>query len=145
MAYTSDQHLAVKMVTFFAWAGAWIALGYVLHRITSPLLALSKKYDELVPYGIAFLIVSGILAYLFHKHDPWFDAVGAYFYIRQDSGTTLSFAEAKALSFLFVGDADGKWYPLTEVKKLPKEKRKQYLFDFAAQIAERIRSGKIIT
>jgi hypothetical protein len=134
MAYTSDQHLAVKVVTLFAWGGSWISLGYLLHQLTSSVLALPEEYDELVPYGIAFLVVSGVLAYLFHKHDPWFDAVAAYFYIRQDLRTPVSFAEAKALSFLFAGDEEGRWYPMKEVRKLPKDQRKQYLFDFAAKV-----------
>lgn len=130
MAYTSDQHLVVKMGTFFAWGLSCVGLGYLLETI-GRLLGLSV--EQIVPYGIAFVIVSAAVAYLLHRYDPILDAFSAYLYIRQGLETRVSFAEAKALSFLFAGDAEGKWYPLAEVRKLPEENRKQYLFDFAAQ------------
>ena len=131
MAYTSDQHAVVKLLTFFAFAMAWLGLGYLL-EIGFDFLGLSL--EQLIPYGTAFVVVSGLTAYLLHKHDDALDAFSAYLYIRRGLETPVSFAEAKALSFLFVGDANGNWYPLAETRKLPKEERKQYLFDSAARI-----------
>ncbi len=83
------------------------------------------------------IMAVAIIALLENKFDASLDALAAYLYVRQTLGTTVSFEEARALSFLFIGDADGKWYPLSEARKLPKENRKQYLFDFADQFQRR--------
>jgi hypothetical protein len=130
VAYTSDQHLVVKMGTFFAWGLSCIGLGYLLETVVR---FLGPSVEQIVPYGIAFVIVSGVFAYLLHRYDPTLNAFSAYLYIRRGLETPVSFAEAKALSFLFAG-VNGKWYPLSETSKLPKENRKQYLFDFAARV-----------
>ena len=81
-------------------------------------------------------IATAALAYLENKYDSSLDALAAYLYVRQELETPVSFAEAKALSFLFRGNTLGKWYPMIETRKLPKEERKQYLFDFAARVRQ---------
>jgi hypothetical protein len=69
------------------------------------------------------------------RYEATLDALAAYFYVREDLKTPISFVEAKKLSFLFAGDSKGKWYPLEEVAKMPNEQRKPYLFRFADRVA----------
>ena len=140
MAYTSDQHLGIKLITFFAWGGLIIGFGY-LAQVVAAYFGLSKE-REAIPFFVAFAIVSGVFFYLLHRYDHILDALAAYWYLKRDLKTPVSWEEAKALSFLFVGDKEGQWYPLAGVRKLPKDQRKQYLFDFAAEIADRRRMDK---
>lgn len=60
-----------------------------------------------------------------------------YLYLRFTLSVPVTWREAKAVSFLFEKDLNGKWYPLKDLKKAPKEARKMILFDFA----ERKRQG----
>jgi hypothetical protein len=85
---------------------------------------------EVVPYIVS--MAACVLTYAwFADKSEVFDAVPAYFYVRNKLKTAITFEEARRLSFLFDGCLNGKWYPLTEVRNLPAEQRKQYLFDFA--------------
>src|SRR5690348_5925628 len=125
MYYTSGFHLAIKL-------GAALG-GLLLSLLPAWLVAealigagMPKKYEV-----VAYLVVMGawvvIQAKLTDKHQDFFDTLAAYLYIREELETKVSFEEAKALSSLFSGH-DGTWHPLTEVRKLPKDERKVYLF-----------------
>jgi hypothetical protein len=57
-----------------------------------------------------------------------------YLYIRCELFAPVTWSEAEKLAFLFSGDANGKWYPLRELRKIPKEYRREVLFEFADKI-----------
>ncbi|MEP6922381.1 MAG: hypothetical protein ABI967_14745 [bacterium] len=97
-----------------------------LHRLRS--LSRPGSKSESVPILVCVLVYAW-----FADKSEVFDAVPAYFYGRNDLQTPITFDEARRLSFLFAGDADGQWYRLTETRKLPEGARKQYLFDAAAR------------
>lgn len=58
----------------------------------------------------------------------------SYLYIRCSLFTPVSWKEAETVAFLFSGDAEGRWYPLRELRKLPKELRRETLLEFADRI-----------
>jgi len=62
----------------------------------------------------------------------------SYLYIRFSLRTAVTWQEAEQLDFLFCGDAEGKWHPLKEVRRLSKADRRAALFEFA----DVIRSAK---
>lgn len=61
----------------------------------------------------------------------------SYLYLRCCLFTPVTWKEAETVGFLFHGDADGRWYPLTELRKLPKDLRRETLFEFADLIMRR--------
>ena len=58
----------------------------------------------------------------------------SYLQLRLVLGVNVTFKEAKSLAALFVLNEEGAWFPVEEVKKLPKEERKSYLFKFAKKV-----------
>lgn len=140
MVYTSDKHLGTKLVFVLAWAVSLVLVAYLVSLIY-PLLGFSKDY-EIFPDLVLWIPITVLMIRLMDKYaNDW----AAYRYINKDLDTPVTRDAARRLSFLFCENADGKWYPMKQVKALPKEQRKQYLFNFAAELAERSRSGKLIT
>ncbi|GHV79881.1 hypothetical protein AGMMS49944_16720 [Spirochaetia bacterium] len=45
--------------------------------------------------------------------------------------TKVSYREARLVSFMFDGSLNGNWHPFDNLGVIPKEARKQFLFDFA--------------
>jgi hypothetical protein len=132
MTYTSGTHLAIKLAVGLVFLIVTISLSMSAFQATLS-LGLREGWG-VIPFAVVFVACLIVYSKLTAKYE---EEVGAYFYLRGELETQVSFQEAKALSFLFSGENGGKWYPLAEVKKLPKEQRKQYLFDFA----ERVRPG----
>lgn len=56
-----------------------------------------------------------------------------YLYVRLSLFTPISWQEAGAVSFLFEGDVTGRWYPLRELRRVPREFRHVVLMEFAEQ------------
>ena len=55
------------------------------------------------------------------------DIMWAYLYVINILQTDMSLREAQAIRWLFIPTDTGKWYPCTEVLRLPKAQRKAYL------------------
>ena len=58
------------------------------------------------------------------------DDIAAFLYLKHSLKVDINYSESKKFSFLFKANHLGKWYPLTEVRYQPTEKRKEYLYDF---------------
>ena len=58
----------------------------------------------------------------------------AYLYVRLELLTSVTWKETENVAFLFSGDANGKWYPLRELRKIPRKYRREVLFEFAEKI-----------
>jgi hypothetical protein len=56
-----------------------------------------------------------------------------YLYVRLSLFTPIPWQEAGEVSFLFEGDIAGRWYPLRELRRVPREFRHDVLMEFAEQ------------
>ena|ERR1700738_919592 len=131
--FTTLFHLIVRIFLIVCAFAAWAGFSYLLGAISSLFGILRSQ--ETAQFLIAGLMAVVFMACLAAWAGPFLDAIASYFYIREDLKTKVSFAEAKALSFLFTADSKGKWYPASETRKLPEEQRKSYLFGFAKRIS----------
>ncbi|GHV96647.1 hypothetical protein AGMMS50293_29670 [Spirochaetia bacterium] len=52
-------------------------------------------------------------------------------YYQQIAQRKVSYREARLVSFMFDGSLNGNWHPFDNLGVIPKEVRKQFLFDFA--------------
>lgn len=60
--------------------------------------------------------------------------VSTMLYLAKFCLTKVSYTEAKELAFLFDGTLGGKWYPLSDLRKVPQDVRRQVLFEFAQRM-----------
>ena len=65
------------------------------------------------------------------------DTFIAYLYLRAILWVDVNWREAKSLSRLFVGNKSGTWYPLTEVRSIPRNQRKDYVYAFAQRLEDK--------
>lgn len=86
--------------------------------------------------GLTSAIIGSVLGlYVYYKTaGPFLNNLSSFLYIRRDLKAKVTFNEAKLLSFLFVPNDSGKWYPLDHIPTLPEDQRKQQLFILAQQI-----------
>lgn len=129
-SYTTGHHLFVKVLIFVAWGALLTLSGFA-----AELLATGDY--QIIPLLILGTLATLLVIYLENRFDAQLDALASYLHIRESLDTPVSFREAAELSFLFVANSDGKYYPLLEVLKLPKSDRKTYLFDVAKKIRGR--------
>jgi hypothetical protein len=52
--------------------------------------------------------------------------------------TYINLLEARRLTVLFEPNSSGKWYPLTQLSNLPKERRREMLFKFLDEMTGEI-------
>jgi hypothetical protein len=106
--------------------------GWLLDK-AAEFLGMPSKY-EVVPYLTALFawVICGIVI---AERAEFYDTVPAYFYIKGELETPSLMMKLKQLSFLLNGSLNGRWYPLTEIRKLPQEQRKPYLFSFARRVS----------
>lgn len=57
-----------------------------------------------------------------------------WLYLRVCLFVPATWQDAKDTGFLFEGSVDGKWYPLTALRKVPRQFRRELLHEFADQI-----------
>ena len=60
--------------------------------------------------------------------------LASFLHLRLALRVNVTWKEAKSLAALFVLNEEGTWYLLDEVKKLPPEARKAYLFEVAKKV-----------
>jgi len=58
----------------------------------------------------------------------------SWLYLRLCLFVPATWQDAKDTSFLFDGDGSGKWYPLTALRKVPRQFRRDVLHEFADQV-----------
>ncbi|MDP6634525.1 MAG: hypothetical protein QGG42_06485 [Phycisphaerae bacterium] len=87
---------------------------------------------------ISFLPLAGgtIVAYVL-LYGFFFKRVGNYLYVRVSLRTAVRWGDMKILNPLFCFDKQLQWCEMKEVKELPREQRRQYLLQQAANLADR--------
>jgi len=126
ISYTTGFHRDLQVLNMFFYMFSWLGLAYLGEVYI-------KLYSETFSLILSIVLSAGIIAYLEIKFIyPIINPLAAFLYLRLPLRTKVNFAEAKKLSFLFSGEM-GKWYPLEIVRNLPKEKRREYVFNFARQ------------
>lgn len=65
----------------------------------------------------------------FYRLWDYLDTLSTYLYVRISLRTPIDLKEVKALKYFFEPNKTGKWYPMTHLRKLPKEMRKIALFE----------------
>jgi hypothetical protein len=108
--YSQFWDLILKL----ALLGALLALAIALHVDRSPGVA---------PM-IAIVVVLWIVIYR-----QGLSTIASWLYARFSLGAPVSLSEARRLTRLFQLDVAMNWVPLKEVKTLPKDQRRQALFD----------------
>lgn len=93
-------------------------------------------------FGIAgilvlFLPIGGLIILHDKLTNKFYNKLSTFLYVKLTLGADITFNEAGNLSWLFEVYDDGTWYPLREIRKLPKGERKYYLFNTAYEIAKR--------
>jgi len=71
-------------------------------------------------YGAVMLLMKTILQ----------PELPTFLYVRLSLFTPISWKEAGEISFLFEGDLSGRWYPLRELRHVPREFRHDVLLEF---------------
>lgn len=86
----------------------------------------------LVLLGISiFLVIITAAMYVVFVY-IFTSTMSAWLYVNIRLRTQVNWSEARAISFLFDLDRDGKWYPCTEILKFPSSQRRSRLFRIAA-------------
>ena len=57
-----------------------------------------------------------------------------WLFLRLLRGTPVTFRQARDFTQLLSPGGNGTWYPLKELKQIPREQRIQYLYDFLAHL-----------
>jgi hypothetical protein len=134
-SYTSGSSVIIKFAILIVVIIEIATVSYIAECIEPFMKGILPEYWEY----IQIVLLAGVLLitlYLLIKADPFIGTLIAYLHIHDELETPISFNEAKELTFLFVADKNGKWYPLYEARKYPKEKRKQFVFQAAARIKQ---------
>lgn len=129
--------LAWLLVTFFSMAG----VGQLFESWLDSLSSWIKTLIEIV----FFLCVFGVATFLHSiTTSRWISIYSAYLYIRISLKTKISFRDANYLAWLFVPNETGRWYPMREIRQMPRELRRQYLLNKAAEIYRAVEIKKSI-
>jgi hypothetical protein len=132
--WTTNYHLLGRLIFLVLAFTCWGVFGAVIVSIAQAYFNASKDneiYYAYIPAGILSILVAVFLdEKVFILND-----VATFLYIRNTLKTDVSLEEAKRLTFLFSGNNNGKWYPMEEIRKLPKESRREHLFERASSIA----------
>jgi hypothetical protein len=120
----------IVLSTLYALGGLLTAMG-----IDSLLDALPGWLNVVFIIGL-FLGCLMLTVYLHSiTTNRWIGNLSAWLYIRGTLKTRLSFGDAAKISWLFVPNETGKWYPMKEVLRIPQESRRDYLLTRAREIA----------
>lgn len=119
--------LAVEGLSLGAALGAvWIA--YTWDR---------ASFYLLTPGVLSFTALGGLTLYVLFRTlltrllPPW---TPTFLYVNLMLGTKVSAREAGLVAFLFDGSLNGRWYPLTSIRRLPEHQRRSALFRFAREL-----------
>lgn len=140
MIYTTDKHLGAKLGFLFVLGVLVVLIAYLV-SVIYPLFGFPNDYEIGVDVAL-WIPLTIIVVRLMDKYADWF----ATYHVNKDLRTPISWDEARQVSFIFSGHLeDGQWYPMKQIRDLPEEQRRPYLFNFARETAERVHSGKLIT
>lgn len=118
LRYTHIYDLLYKVTALVLYL---VSVGSILDHL------LPKNTPQYLSFIILIVSMMGFV-YLLYTYTDW---IPTYLYVRLSLGIKVNHSEAAQLTFLFSGDY---WYPLSEIKELNQEERKQALFNFANSI-----------
>jgi hypothetical protein len=118
LRYTHIYDLLYKLTALVLYV---VSVGPILDHL------LPKNTPQYLSFVIIIVSMMGFV-YLLYSYTDW---IPTYLYVRLSLGIKVSHSEAAQLTLLFGGDY---WYPLSEIKELKSEERKQALFNFANYI-----------
>ena len=105
-----------------------LCLGATLIDAYQPIIvrdsSLGVKDAELVAFAIVFVGCLMVLVVIPGDADEHMAALSSFFYVLFTHHVFLTWAEARSVSNLFANNAYDTWYPLSEVKALPRPERK---------------------
>lgn len=122
-------------------------LTFVLSKITLlgflsiTLSFLVKTFNIESKEGEYLLIMSLLICLCFLNRkiiNPFFDTLAAFLYINIKLKTKVSFKEAAVFKKIFCVETWGRWYPLSHIRKLPKNQRKPALYIEAETIMDEL-------
>ena len=87
------------------------------------------------PVPLMIGVVAVIWIFLYRQY---LSILSSWLYARMSLRTNVTFSEAKALRKLFQLDVSGKWVPVRDIKKLPRDAR----HDAVTQALESFRPGR---
>jgi hypothetical protein len=120
--YTHGINFIFRILYFLASMCVLIGIGILVQPFAESYL--SQKYGEIIAIIFGLIAMFAAQHYLFRC----FDDLSTFFYVRRTLKTVITYKEAKDLIILFTPNETGKWYPLSEIKALPENERKAYLF-----------------
>lgn len=94
-----------------------------------------NEFLSVVFFLLMLLFCSIITASIYSKTaGRFFFILSAYLYLRFNLHTPMSWKDSGFVAFLFTPNETGKWYPMTDVLKLEKDLRQQYILKFAENV-----------
>lgn len=138
ISYTHDYDGCFRIAAFLG--GAFVAL---FPAATCDFLIMKVLgYDSVIRYVVSvpvfFVCWCGLIVLVI-----WcWGHIPDYLYLRLSLGVPISLKESKHYRFLLSPDENGGWFPLTKIKSLPKNQRKQFLRSAACAVLEERKKSK---
>ncbi len=107
---------------FFIWIGTFLILLPIFPNNFLIIFAFIGSF------GFSFIVLYFI--------GGFFHYLQTFLYVNINLGTKITFKEAKSLTFLFLPNDEGTWYPMKGIKELPKEYRRKVLFESTKRICD---------
>jgi hypothetical protein len=119
--------IRIKYTHFFN--GLLNILTYILSLGLGVIGAIALYDTSVILAILVFIVICFGVIFVSMK---FLDPIATMLYLGISCGTSVSFEEAKRVSYLFDGSMkNGHWYPMKELHDLPVEQRKKALLAFA--------------
>jgi hypothetical protein len=129
-----------KFHTTTGWSKFFLICRLILNPLTYAIIVinLTEYFDIIIPKSLPFvfsiiifvaiLIIPLVLIVIINYFlNPLTQVLASYLYITINLRANISIKEAKQLSPLFNLNNSGKWYPMSDIKRLPKKDRRSEL------------------
>ena len=142
-----DRSLTIlRFITGFMWfvivAWALSATGKLLGILGIEISSLEDFLPDWLNVILTIILLISFFTLAIYLHsittNRWIGTLSAWLYIRYTLKTHVSFADATKVSWLFVPNETGKWYPMKELLQIPQERRRTDLLAKATEIASRL-------
>ena len=127
--YTTPYDFVFIILKFLS-VGLWMTfLGFLVKGSGLGSIQFSDNETMRLASTIIFLFVIAIVSVYAHRITTlqMINTISSYVYVRVNLKTDMSFSDVSKIKEMFVPNSTGKWLPCTEVVKLPKNERVEYL------------------
>jgi len=136
--YTTGYDLLHRITTIGASLTlAWLPFSLVAPPAERMMKAVGSPDWLITTLGVVFFLALYVAALLLLARTVLTPTLPSFLYLRLSLGVPATWREAAHLRFLFFPDDNGHWYPLREVRKLPRSQRLVRIRDFADQLRSR--------